>query len=58
VDGGQREQQIAADYAAWAQQLQVQYPVTARLLRELRDDFVSQANAEQQRAERADQFGL
>lgn len=56
VDGGNRESRLAADYARWAEQLRA-YPVTARLLRGLRDTFAGKALDERQQADREAQFG-
>jgi len=58
VDGGNREEQLAADYARWSQCLQGQYSVTARLLRELHEEFANMAKHERQRTERTEQFGM
>ncbi|MBF9239518.1 hypothetical protein I2I05_19145 [Hymenobacter sp. BT683] len=57
VDGGRREENLAADYANWAQKLQTRYPTTARILRGLHNDFKAQAENERHRADREDQFG-
>lgn len=58
VDGGQREEKIAANYASWAQKIQTQFPVTARILRSLYDDFKREAEEQRRRTDREDQFGI
>lgn len=58
VDGGRREQAIASDYSTWAERIQTKYPATARLLRQLQEDFSRQSHSEKERADREEQFGM